>query len=462
MAQLDSEQLKKAFHQEMIALYKRMTKELRYKSPRLMDLINKYGGYEAAVKYITTENNVQDFAVLWENERLDLSVEALITNNRYRQLFMEEIVKYCDRKLEEYSYAPNKIEEEVEEEPITFYEEEPLFTKNGILTTLAEENQEENTGETIESPYMLYSEGIAITQAMWEEVLQNTQLISQKNLDLLLRIYLMGDAVTPEELSKEEGYLATYPYNEVVAAMAKRIKAYLKIEAPISIEGKPLWWHILFVGGVKDNSCFEWSLRSDLRMAIKQMIEEGKFQVEQLTVHTHKSLLDIKEKALKVPEKLEEDNDLSDFDRLFEAIMMPKAKSEPPVTQENLTQKSKMNTPKEELPQATTPIAIIKEDEKEMEEDKTKQLTKEQIKAECISYYGAICDICGFDYGYTYGEAYEMAIEVHNIKDESHEEILPNTHPIEDLVPICHNCHHILHSHQPALTIEKMRQMVKA
>ena len=102
-----------------------MTKELRYKSPRLMDLINKYGGYEAAVKYITTENNVQDFAVLWENERLDLSVEALITNNRYRQLFMEEIVKYCDRKLEEYSYAPNKIDEEVEEEPITFYEEQP-------------------------------------------------------------------------------------------------------------------------------------------------------------------------------------------------------------------------------------------------------------------------------------------------------------------------------------------------
>ena len=111
MTELSTDQLKKSFHQEMINLYKKVIKSIKYKPTRLMDYINKYGGYEAAVKYISTESNVQDFAVLWEKERLDLSVEALIASENYRSLFQEEIVAFCDRKLKEYSYAPNKIEE---------------------------------------------------------------------------------------------------------------------------------------------------------------------------------------------------------------------------------------------------------------------------------------------------------------------------------------------------------------
>ena len=79
MMQLNNEQIKQSFHNEMILIYKRITKELKYKSPRLIDLINKHGGYEAAIKYLATESSVQDFAVLWENERLDLSIEVYLT-----------------------------------------------------------------------------------------------------------------------------------------------------------------------------------------------------------------------------------------------------------------------------------------------------------------------------------------------------------------------------------------------
>ena len=481
MAQFDSEQLKKAFHQEMITLYKRMTKELKYKSPRLMDLINKYGGYEAAVKYITTENNVQDFAVLWENERLDLSVEALITNAHYRDLFMDDIVKYCDRKLEEYSYAPNKIEE-IEEDPITFYEEEPLFPKLEKFTELVE--QEKKVEENRE-PYMSYSKGIPITESMWQEVLQNAHLVSKKNLDLLLRIYFIGDRVTPEELSKEEGYLATYPYNEVMTAMAKRIKAYLKVEVPVGEDGKLLWWHLVFIGGVKDNKCFEWSLRSNLRKAIKTLIEEDKVQTTDIVVRTQKPILDFQEQPVEeVVEENVENEDLSDFDRLFEAIMMPKAENNcekvdiqeknkeesiPPKKSDLSLNTCLENETKEISQSFATKVNSVQQVQEEFgsHTSETEEIevihhkTLKELKAECIGYYGAICDICGFDYGYTYGEAYEMEIEVHNIKGILGEEILEDTHPIEDLIPICHNCHHILHHHQPMLSVEKMRQMVK-
>ena len=123
MTETNTEQLKKLFHQEIIDLYKQIIKSVKYKPTRLMDYINRYGGYEAAVKYISTESNVQDFAILWEKERLDLSVEALITKEQYRILFSEDILSFCDRKLKEYSYAPNKIEE-VEETTGYFDEEE--------------------------------------------------------------------------------------------------------------------------------------------------------------------------------------------------------------------------------------------------------------------------------------------------------------------------------------------------
>ena len=215
MTQTNQEQLKKAFHQDIIILYKRIHKELKYKPTRLMDYINKYGGYEAAVKYITTENNVQDFAVLWENQRLDLSVEALITKPTYRVLFLVEVLDFCDRKIAEYSYAPNEMADEPEDTG---------YIREDVPATLEEEEKQIEVAPPIKALYAMYNEAPVMTEEMWTEALKNSQLVTPKNLDLLQRIYLIGDGVTPVELSKEEGYPATYPYNEVVTALAKRLK----------------------------------------------------------------------------------------------------------------------------------------------------------------------------------------------------------------------------------------------
>ena len=87
---------------------------------------------------------------------------------------------------------------------------------------------------------------------------------------------------------------------------------------------------------------------------------------------------------------------------------------------------------------------------------------QEAIKKDCIAYYGAICDLCGFDYGYTYGDAFEGMIEVHNIHAQDSEEILPDTDPVNDLIPICCNCHKVIHSQTPPIPIDKIREMIKA
>ena len=125
-----------------------------------------------------------------------------------------------------------------------------------------------------------------------------------------------------------------------------------------------------------------------------------------------------------------------------------------------------------------TPDQIVEMPIHDLVKQETSQVTNEQTmavpvesapqendfehkKQACIDYYGAICDICGFDFGYTYGEAYESCIEVHNIHNEK-EEISETTDPIADLIPICCNCHRIIHSQVPMLSIEKIRKMVKA
>ena len=455
MTESNTEQLKKLFHQEIIDLYKKIIKSVKYKPTRLMDYINKYGGYEAAVKYISTESNVQDFAVLWEKERLDLSVEALITNEKFRSLFSEDILSFCDRKLKEYSYAPNKIEEV--EEP-SGYVDEPE-EKIDLAELLKQ--KEMYLPKTSKKEYPIYQQSVGIRVSDWKDMLTNVKIVTANNLDLILRIYAIGDHVGPKELNAEEGYSSTYPYKEVIMALGKRIKMALKIDVPTGEDGKPIWWHLLFNGGLKDNTAFEWSLKNDLRIAIKELIEEGR--IEPVIVQTQKDLCQVEEQVVKKVEpqqtKEKEEDSLSAFDRLFEAIMAPNAPAE-----ETKQEPKEMNQTISQLkePEVTVEVKEEAPHQEEVIAQKEESLpVNEKIKKECIDYYGAICDICGFDFGYTYGEAYEGCIEVHNVHGLE-EEITENTHPTEDLIPICCNCHRIIHSQTPPISVEQMRKMVKA
>lgn len=60
----------------------------------------------------------------------------------------------------------------------------------------------------------------------------------------------------------------------------------------------------------------------------------------------------------------------------------------------------------------------------------------------CISHYGEMCWVCGFDFTKTYGELGEGYIRVcHN--DISNMQVV--TDPISQLRPICPNCLAMLH-----------------
>lgn len=69
-----------------------------------------------------------------------------------------------------------------------------------------------------------------------------------------------------------------------------------------------------------------------------------------------------------------------------------------------------------------------------------------KARAECIKEYGSQCSICGFDFGKFYGSEFNGKIHVHHIipLNEIRKEYEIN--PKLDLIPVCANCHMILHS----------------
>lgn len=76
----------------------------------------------------------------------------------------------------------------------------------------------------------------------------------------------------------------------------------------------------------------------------------------------------------------------------------------------------------------------------------------------CIEHYGASCFVCGFSFGAVYGEIGRDFIHVHHLTPISSQGEAHGVDPIRDLRPVCPNCHAMLHSAEPPLTIEELQE----
>jgi hypothetical protein len=79
----------------------------------------------------------------------------------------------------------------------------------------------------------------------------------------------------------------------------------------------------------------------------------------------------------------------------------------------------------------------------------------------CIKHHGASCAVCGFDFGKVYGAFASDYIHVHHIVPISQmgENYLVN--PIQDLIPLCPNCHSAVHIANPPLSPEELKTRLR-
>ena len=79
----------------------------------------------------------------------------------------------------------------------------------------------------------------------------------------------------------------------------------------------------------------------------------------------------------------------------------------------------------------------------------------------CISAKGTRCIVCGLDFGEVYGPIGSGFIHVHHLTPVSRMKGPRDLNPLKDLVPVCPNCHYMLHRVDPPLTPNELQKIMK-
>lgn len=85
-----------------------------------------------------------------------------------------------------------------------------------------------------------------------------------------------------------------------------------------------------------------------------------------------------------------------------------------------------------------------------------------EARAKAIQHFGLRCQACGFDFQTAYGALGHGFIHVHHTVPLAQIGKSYVVDPINDLRPVCPNCHAMLHKRVPPYTIDELRQIINA
>ena len=81
-------------------------------------------------------------------------------------------------------------------------------------------------------------------------------------------------------------------------------------------------------------------------------------------------------------------------------------------------------------------------------------------RQKCIEYHGTACKVCDFNFSNVYGELGKNFIHVHHVIEIS---TIKKEYEIDyktDLMPVCPNCHAMLHKKNPAYSIDELKGII--
>jgi len=83
-------------------------------------------------------------------------------------------------------------------------------------------------------------------------------------------------------------------------------------------------------------------------------------------------------------------------------------------------------------------------------------------RAACLKRHGFRCAVCTMSFEECYGDIGKDFIHVHHKKPLATCREAYRINPARDLVPVCPNCHAMLHATDPPLTVEEVRTRLAA
>jgi len=109
---------------------------------------------------------------------------------------------------------------------------------------------------------------------------------------------------------------------------------------------------------------------------------------------------------------------------------------------------------------STLPIKI-----KKLREGGTTEVTLDvyernaKVRKYCIDHWGPACAVCEMTFEADYGESGTRFIHAHHLNPMSKAKQKRSVDPINDLRPVCPNCHSVLHKINPPLKISDLRAL---
>jgi len=90
----------------MVELWRRAKTEAGYNATRFLTRLSEHGGVATARRLVAASTPSDGFTALWEKGRLDLTVEALVLDPTYHDLFDEDLRQAAQRRFDAYPVAP--------------------------------------------------------------------------------------------------------------------------------------------------------------------------------------------------------------------------------------------------------------------------------------------------------------------------------------------------------------------
>lgn len=92
------------FHAAMFDVYRRAKDEYGYNATRFLEMLGEHGGLDTAHILLQAPGVSEGYTALWERGGLEVTLEAVVLNPKWRELFSGDELKTARKRLTEYEF----------------------------------------------------------------------------------------------------------------------------------------------------------------------------------------------------------------------------------------------------------------------------------------------------------------------------------------------------------------------
>ncbi len=104
--------LEKQFDEAMMNVYRTAKDECGYNATYFLQMLHDKRGIATAKQLLASDGAQYGFKKLWEHGRLDITIECLVLNPKFRSLFDEGELERARERLRKYEFDPARCEED--------------------------------------------------------------------------------------------------------------------------------------------------------------------------------------------------------------------------------------------------------------------------------------------------------------------------------------------------------------